>query len=302
MKVLITGASGLVGNCLSPALMAAGHDAVALVRRPAGVGSLGWNPASGDLDPSALDGVDAVVHLAGENIAARRWTTRQKARIRDSRVAGTQLLATALAALTTPPQVLVSASAIGYYGNRGALELDESSPPGDDFLAGVCRAWEAATAPAGQRGIRVVHLRTGVVLSTAGGALAKMLTPFRLGLGGRLGDGRQFMSWVALDDLVAIIVGLLTDTPLAGPVNAVAPGAITNGEFTRALGRALHRPTMLPMPAAVARLAFGEMADALLLASTRVRPARLLDAGFRFRWPRIDEALAHVLDPRHEVA
>jgi uncharacterized protein (TIGR01777 family) len=246
------------------------------------------------IDVSALEGIDAVVHLAGENIAAR-WTATQKAKIRDSRVRGTQLLCETLARLSSPPQVLVSASAIGYYGDRGEEILTEESPPGRGFLPEVCRAWEAATEAAKQRGMRVVILRLGMVLSAAGGALAKMLPPFRLGLGGMVGSGRQYMSWIALDDVVGTIQHAIVTDALQGPTNAVAPQAVTNQEFTRTLGKALGRPTLLPLPAFAARLMFGEMADELLLASTRVQPTKLLGSGYRFRYPELEDALRHVL-------
>jgi len=238
---------------------------------------------------------DAVVHLAGENIAAGRWTERQKARIRDSRVKGTRLLCDLLARYSPPPKALVCASAVGYYGDRGDEILKEESASGSDFLSDVCGEWEAATQTAVERGIRVVNLRIGVVLSPLGGALAKMLTPFKLGAGGVIGSGRQYMSWIALDDAVRAFHFALTNQSLHGPVNAVAPNAVTNRDFTRTLGRVLSRPTVFPMPAFAARLAFGEMADALLLASTRVQPARLLAGGFTFRYPDLEGALRHLL-------
>jgi uncharacterized protein (TIGR01777 family) len=238
---------------------------------------------------------DAVVHLAGENIAAGRWTERQKARIRDSRVKGTRLLCDLLARYSPPPKALVCASAVGYYGDRGDEILKEESAPGSDFLFDVCREWEAATQTAVERGIRVVNLRIGVVLSPLGGALAKMLTPFKLGAGGVIGSGRQYMSWIALDDVVRAFHFALTNQSLLGPVNAVAPNPVTNRDFTRTLGRVLSRPTVFPMPAFAARLAFGEMADALLLASTRVEPARLLAGSFIFRYPDLEGALRHLL-------
>jgi hypothetical protein len=261
---------------------------------PTAGGDIPWDPAAGRLDPARLEGLDAVVHLAGENIAGR-WTAAKKARIRSSRVEGTRLLAEALAGLKRPPKTLLCASAIGYYGDRGAELLREESPAGTGFLAEVCREWEAAARPAAEKGLRVVHLRIGVVLSPAGGALARMLMPFKLGLGGRIGSGSQFMSWIASDDLSGVIRHALTTESLRGPVNAVAPQAVTNLEFTQTLGRVLRRPTPFPMPAFAARLAFGEMAEALLLASARVEPTRLVASGYRFRAPELEGALRHLL-------
>jgi uncharacterized protein (TIGR01777 family) len=239
--------------------------------------------------------MEAVVHLAGENIASGRWTAARKARIRSSRVMGTRTLCETLARLSQPPKVLVSASAIGYYGDRGAEPLWENSAFGTGFLAEVCRAWEEATQPAVQKGIRVVLLRIGIVLSPAGGALAKMLIPFQLGLGGVIGSGNQYMSWIALDDVAGVIAHALVTDTLQGPVNAVAPYPVTNREFTKTLGRVLRRPTVFPLPGFAARLAFGEMADALLLASTRVEPKRLLATQYVFRYPELEDALRHLL-------
>ena len=299
MKVAVTGATGLIGSALVPFLSSGGHEAVPLRR---GTGRSGgdsdpasWNPETGAVSAAALDGLDAVVHLAGENIAGGRWTAARKARIRDSRVAGTRRLAEALAASPRPPRTLVAASAIGFYGDRGDEELDESSPPGDGFLPAVGQAWEAAAAPAREAGIRVVHLRIGIVLSPAGGALGQMLFPFRMGVGGVIGSGRQYMSWVALDDVLGGILHALRTDDLAGAVNMVAPSPATNAEFTKALGRVLRRPTIFPLPAFGARLVFGEMADALLLASTRVVPARLQASGFDFACPGLEDALRHLL-------
>jgi uncharacterized protein len=297
MHVLVTGSTGLVGSTLVPFLTTAGHQVTRLVRttpRP-GQAAVYWHPEVGSIATPGLEGMDAVVHLAGENIAAGRWSSEKKARIRDSRVQGTRVLCDALAQLVDPPKVLVSASAIGYYGDRGAEVLREQSRPGRDFLADVCRAWEAATAAAAQRRIRVVNLRIGIVLSAAGGALAKMLFPFKMGAGGSIGSGQQYMSWIALDDLIGVIHHVLLTDSLQGPVNAVAPHPVTNSEFTRTLGRVLRRPTLVPLPAFAARAAFGEMADALLLASTRVEPARLKDAHYAFRYPELEGALRHVL-------
>ena len=296
MNVLVTGSRGLIGSALVPILQGAGHQVTPLVRGPSPPADApSWDPDAGTVSMGALDGVDAVVHLAGENIAGGRWTPARKALIERSRVAGTRLLCEALAHVPTPPTVLVAASAIGFYGDRGQTVLDESAGPGKGFLPEVCLAWEAATEPARERGIRVVTLRTGIVLSPAGGALAKMLTPFQLGVGGVIGSGQQYMSWVALDDVLGIVVHSLTNKRVSGAVNAVAPNPVTNHMFTKTLGRVLRRPTFFPMPAFAARLAFGEMADALLLASARVRPARLLATGFDFAYPELESALRHVL-------
>jgi len=297
MKILISGATGLVGSAASRALTASGRQVQRLVRAQstAGPGDVVWDPAGGSIDAAKLEGFDGVVHLAGENIAAGRWTEKQKARIRDSRIKGTRALCDALAGLGQRPRVLVAASAVGYYGDRGDEWLDEESAAGSGFLADVCREWEAATGPARSAGVRVVNLRFGVILSGTGGALAKMLLPFKLGLGGRIGSGRQYMSWIAIDDVVRAIQFILDDDALAGPVNAVSPRPASNLEFTKTLGRVLGRPTIFPMPAAAARLAFGQMADELLLASARVRPARLTNSSFAFQYPGLKEALSHVL-------
>jgi uncharacterized protein (TIGR01777 family) len=297
MIIAITGSSGLVGSVLAPALEADGHLVRPVVRRPtrAGLNEIRWAPAAGTIDAAELGKVDAVVHLAGENIAANRWTPAFKQRFRDSRVHGTKLLCDTLAGLASRPSVLVSASAIGYYGNRGDEQLDETSSAGSGFLADVCQEWEAATNSARDADIRTVNLRIGVVLSRDGGALAKMLTPFRLGLGGVLGSGRQYMSWIELGDLVRVIQFALSAAALAGPVNATAPEPVTNREFTKTLGRVLHRPTVFPMPAFAARLAFGEMADEALLASARVEPRVLTADRFEFAYPHLEPALRHVL-------
>ena len=298
MRILVSGSTGLVGSVLVPRLVADGHQVVRLLREKMVPGEKGiaWNPAAGILDAKTLEGFEAVVHLAGESIASGRWTHAKKARIRDSRVVGTALLADRIAGLPRPPGVLLCASAIGFYGNRGDETLREDSPPGKDFLGRVCRDWEAASEPAARKGVRVVRLRFGVILSPAGGALAKMLTPFRLGLGGPIGDGRQYMSWIAIDDAVDSLLHALTPKLPAGPVNIVSPNPATNAEFARTLGRVLGRPAFLPMPAFAARLAFGEMADALLLSSQRVAPDRLVASGYAFRYPALEQALRHLLD------
>ena len=296
MKIVVTGSTGLIGSALLPRLRDEGHHVTGLVRGVAAdQNTPWWDPAAGRISPGALDGVDAVVHLAGEGIAAGRWTAARKARICDSRVNGTRVLCEALAGTTTPPRVLLAASAVGFYGDRGDELLDESAALGQGFLSDTCQKWEAEADPARARGIRVVHLRIGIVLSPSGGALAKMLPPFMLGVGGVLGSGQQFMSWIAIDDLIGIMLHALTNDGLAGAVNAVAPRAVTNREFTKALGHVLRRPTVFPVPAFAARLAFGEMADALLLASTRVQPARLMAEGFEYAYPELEGALRHVL-------
>ena len=301
MKVIVTGSTGLVGRALVRSLLADGHEVTRLVRgdaqgfRAPGTAAVHWDPERGEIDAPALEGHDAAVHLAGENIGEGRWDDAKKRRIIESRVKGTSLLAGTLAGLSAKPGVLVSASATGFYGDRGAEVLREESASGSAFVSEVCREWEKATLQASQGGIRVVHLRIGVVLDGEGGALPKMLTPFKLGLGGKVGSGSQYMSWITLEDLIGVIRRAIEDESLRGPVNAVAPGAVTNAEFTKALGHALGRPTIFAMPAFAARLAFGETADELLLASTRVEPARLKKAGFEFKHPEIEEALRSVL-------
>ena len=295
MKVIVSGTSGLIGAALGFRLTEAGHDVGRLVRSaPSRAGDVAWNPAEGTIDAARLAGCDAVVHLAGESIAEGRWNDAKKERIRRSRVAGTELLAKTFAGLDRPPQVFCCASAIGFYGDRGDEVLTETSSSGTGFLPEVCRAWEAACDPAREAGIRTVNLRIGVVLAQEGGALAKMLTPFKLGVGGKIGSGRQWMSWVSRDDLVRVIEHSLTTPSLSGPVNAVS-GAVTNQDFTKTLGRVLRRPTIFPMPAFAARSAFGEMADALLLASTRVEPTVLRESGFRFEQETLEAALRHHL-------
>jgi uncharacterized protein len=301
MRVAVTGASGLVGSALIPELQRAGHEPVRVVRGRTAEGEIGWDPGGGTIDTQALAGVNAVVHLAGENIASGRWTAARKTRIRDSRVQGTTLLAQALADVSPRPQTLVSASAIGFYGDRGENVCTESTPAGEGFLAEVCQQWEQAAQPAREAGIRVVHPRIGVVLSKNGGALEKMLLPFKLGLGGKVGSGRQYWSWIGLYDLVGIIVHALEHTELSGPVNAVAPEPVTNLEFTKTLGSVLHRPTIFPLPAFAARLALGQMADQLLLASTRVVPQRLQGSGYVYHQADLESALQAALADSHSA-
>lgn len=295
MDVLITGSSGLIGSALVASLTEDGHDVKRLVRTATDGGDARWNPDDDSIDLSRLDALDAVVHLAGEPIAEGRWTSAKKARIRQSRVAATRLLAGELAKRDPKPRVIVSASAIGYYGDRGEASVDESSESGDGFLADVCRQWEQAMTVAVEAGIRVVFVRFGVVLSAAGGALKKMLLPFKLGIGGVVGNGRQYMSWVAIDDAVGAIQHILANETVTGPVNVVAPNPVTNRQFTKILGAVLRRPTLLPMPGFAARMAFGPMADELLLASTRVEPAQLEKSGYVFQYPQVEEALRHLV-------
>jgi uncharacterized protein (TIGR01777 family) len=292
MQVLVTGASGLIGTALRERLGREGHEVRRLVRGPARApDQASWDPDRGTIDRAALEGVDGVVHLAGAGIGDHRWTEDYKREIVESRTRSTELLATTLAGLEHKPAVLLSGSAIGYYGDRGDEELDESSGPGDDFLAGVCLAWEAATAPAAAAGIRVAHLRTGIVLAAAGGALKKQLPLFKLGLGGRFGSGRQWQSWVSLDDEVGAIVHLL-DHDVAGPVNVVAPNPVRNADFASTLGKVLGRPSVVPVPAFGPRLALGsELADSLLFASQRVRPAVLTASGYTYEHPDLEGAL-----------
>ena len=299
MKILVSGSSGLVGSRLVPSLATAGHQVVRLVRAASGPGaSITWDPVRGSLEAAALEGFDAIVHLAGESIAAGRWNAAKKRRIHDSRVLSTALLSGTIARLSRPPRVLLCASAIGFYGDRGDAILREDSPSGEDFLSRVCRAWEGASEPAARKGVRVVRHRFGMILSPAGGGLAKMIPPFKLGAGGRLGTGRQFISWIAIDDVLGALEHALDTPALSGPVNTVSPSPATNDEFTRTLGHVLRRPTIAAMPAFAARLLFGEMAGALLLSSQRVEPQRLVESGYRFRFPDLEPALRHLLDRR----
>jgi uncharacterized protein (TIGR01777 family) len=293
VRIAITGSSGLIGTALAAALQDAGHDLLRVVRHaPTGRTEVQWGIDAGFIDADALEGVEAIVHLAGESIG-QRWRDDVRRRVLDSRVNGTRLIAEAAAGLASRP-VLLCASAIGFYGDRGDEIVDEGSVPGTGFLADVVEAWEAAAEPARAAGLRTVHLRQGIVLSRKGGALAPMLLPFKLGAGGRVGSGRQWWSWVSLDDAVAAYLFAL-EQPLAGPVNVVAPGVVTNQEFVKALGRALHRPAIVPLPAAAVKAAFGQMGEEMLLGGQRVAPTKLEAAGFTFGQPDIDSGLASAL-------
>jgi uncharacterized protein (TIGR01777 family) len=292
--VAITGSSGFIGSELAGLLRSEGLAVLGISRHPR-AGELGWDPYAGRIDAAGLTRVETVIHLAGAGVAEERWTPERKAEIRRSRVEVTQFLSRALANLDSPPTTLLSGSAIGFYGSRGDEELTESSPPGEGFFADLCRDWEAATAPAQAAGIRVAHLRTGIVLGEGGGALKKMLPPFRAGLGGHFGSGKQWMSWIALPDILRAITFLMEHPQIAGPVNLVGPNPATNAEFTRTLNHALHRPGFLPVPEAAVRLLFGEMGEATLLGSQRVLPARLQSAGFQFRHGVLAEALPGLL-------
>jgi hypothetical protein len=297
MHVLVSGAGGLIGRSLLPALQVAGHRVSRLVRSQAAArpGDIPWSLERGTIDAAALEGVDGVVHLAGEPILGR-WTAAKRTRIRESRVAGTALLARTLTGLARTPDVLVIITGSGYYGDRGDEVLTEDSTRGSGYLAEVCREWEAAAAPAAQAGVRVVYLRTGLVLARGGGLLGTLLLPFRLGLGGPIGRGRRYWSWIAIDDLVEVFRFALESHNLSGAVNTVAPHPVTNAEFAQTLGRVLSRPALIPVPPVALRLVFGrEAADEAMLASARLVPARLLAAGFRFRFPDLEGALRHVL-------
>jgi len=291
----VSGASGMVGQALTAFLRTGGHTVRPLVRRTAREGEIAWNPERGEIDQAALEGVDVIVHLAGENVFALRWTEAKKRRILDSRVKGTALLARAAAKMSRKPQAYISASAIGLYGDQGAMPLNESALPGEGFLADVVKAWERAADPARDADIRTAHLRIGVVLAPQGGALNLMLTPFKMGVGGYLGHKEAWLSWIGLDDLIALILHAAISPHLAGPVNAVAPHAVTQGELAQTLGRVLRRPAVLPVPAFVLSTVMGEMAQQVLLPSTRVVPEKALGDGFNFRYPALDGLLRHVL-------
>lgn len=296
MRVVVTGSHGLIGGELASALERDGHQITRCVRGLPGPGEVGWDPKEGTVDAAGLEGHDAVVHLAGAGIGDHRWTSRYKREVLDSRVVGTSLLAGALAGLERKPAVLASGSAVGYYGDRGDAELSEESGPGAGFLAEVVRQWETATAPAAEAGIRVVHLRSGIIQTAKGGSVKRLLLPFKLGVGGRYGSGRQWLSWVSLDDEVAAIRFVLERAALTGPVNLTAPNPVTVDEYAKALGRALHRPALLPTPTLALYALLGrEMVQELMLGGQRVRPAKLLEAGFTFRHPDIHSALADAL-------
>ena len=300
MDVAVTGSHGFIGSALLPALTRAGHRPVRIVRgHAAGDDEIRWNPEAGTIDADGLEGVGGVVHLAGAGIGDKRWTDARKRLILESRTKGTDLLARTLAGLTRPPSALVSASAIGYYGNRGDEPLDEQSAPGNDFVARVCVQWEAATAPAADAGIRVARVRGGIVLGREGGVLSRLLLPFRLGLGGRIASGRQYMSWISIDDEVRAILHALTHGQVAGPVNLTGPDPVTNDEFTKTLGRVVHRPTLIPTPLFPLRARYGgELVRHLLVEGQRVLPNRLEATGYAFEHPTLEDALRAAVD-RH---
>ena len=291
MKVAIAGASGLVGSALIPRLENESIEVTRLVRESPKPGEIEWHPNQDTIKPDRLKGFDAIINLAGENIAEGRWTDEKKRKIHDSRVYGTHLLSEAMAKVDPKPQVFLCASATGIYGDRGDEILSEQSESGGGFLAGVCREWEQATEPASKAGVRVVNLRFGPILAAEGGMMAKMLTPFKMGMGGKIGSGKQYISWVAIDDVVNAMKLALKDESTRGPLNIVAPNPVTNEVLTKTLGHVLNRPTALAMPAFAARLAFGEMADEMLLVSQRVVPKKLTEARFEFRYPNLESAL-----------
>ena len=298
MRILISGSSGLIGSALSEALIESGHEVVRLVRSPiSGEGNqVRWDPLEGSINLERIEGLDVIVHLAGEPIAEGRWTRKRMIRIWDSRVKSTQLLYRAISRLTKPPQAFLCASAIGFYGDRGDEILEEGSSSGSEFISEVCRYWEAAAEPAIDLGIRVAHLRFGIVLDSKGGALNAMLPPFRWGLGAVLGLGHQYWSWIALEDAVRAICHVLNDKDLQGPINITSPFPVICKDFTHTLGKVLRRPAFLRIPSWAAVALFGQMAKELFLASTRVKPSRLLESGFEYRFPQLEPALRHILE------
>jgi uncharacterized protein len=295
MKILVSGASGFVASHLIPMLTTQGHEVHKLVRKDGGPGTIMWDPASGAIEAEKLEGFDAVIHLAGQPVA-ERWTAENKRKIEESRIKGTQLLCNTLAALQSPPAVLVCASAIGYYGDRQDELLTEESASGTGFLPRVCEGWELATKAASEKGIRVVNARIGIVLSPDGGVMARLLPPFQMGAGGPLGNGHQFMAWIAIDDAIHSLLYAITNENIVGPMNVVSPNPVRNSEFTKVLGKVLHRPTIFPVPVSVAHIAFGkDMADELFFASNRVIPKKLMDNGFEFKYGDLEKALKHLL-------
>jgi uncharacterized protein (TIGR01777 family) len=297
MKILITGSSGLIGSALVPFLKKEGHEVKKLVRTAAVLekDALCWDPQHCEVNPDDFEGYDVLINLAGENIASSRWTPEKKRKIKDSRVLGTHIICELMARLKDPPKLEINASAVGYYGSREDEVLHEGSSPGTGFLAKVCQEWEDATEPAAKRGIRVVEVRFGKVHYTKGGVLARLLTPIKWGVGGVVGSGKQYMSWIHIDDLVAAIQHIIVNENISGPVNVVSPEAVTNREFTKTLGQVLHRPTIIPLPASIARFALGEMADELLLSSTRVSPDVLSSTNFSFSFPELKEAIQNLV-------
>lgn len=296
LKILISGASGLIGSNLVPFLTTGGHDVLRLVRKPPkNMNEIYWEPASGSVNLDGIDQIDAVIHLAGENIGKGRWTDEKKRKIIDSRVKGTATIADAISKLKKPPKVFLSASAIGYYGNRGDAILTESDEPGTDFISDVCQKWEAAASPAIEKGVRTVFLRIGIVLTPAGGALARLLLPFQLGIGGKISTGKQYMSWISIDDVLYAIYHVLFNQRVNGPVNIVSPNSATNSEFTHTLAKTISRPAFFTVPEKAIELAFGEMGHETILSSTRVKPALLEQSGCQFTYPSLESALRHVL-------
>jgi uncharacterized protein (TIGR01777 family) len=296
MKILITGATGLIGTALQKSLRQKGHDLLLASRKePKDSSYIQWDPVNGFAAPERLEGIDAVIHLAGENLSALRWTDEKKKAIRDSRVLGTRNIVDTISDLKDRPRVLIAASATGFYGDRGDEELTETSKPGKNFLAEVCREWESEARRAEDSGVRTVLLRTGIVLSKEGGALGTMLMPFKLGLGGVVGDGKQWMSWVSLADHIEVINFALENENIRGAVNSVSPNPVTNKEFASVMGEVLYRPTFIPVPEFAVHLMFGEMGEALLLDSTRVTPKRLTDAGFKFKFPELKKAIENAV-------